>query len=231
MEKNITIRPERVSDYQQVEDIIRQAFYNLYTPGCTEHYLAHAIRPHPDFLPELDLVLELDGRVVGNIMYTKSTLVDEAGKEKGILTFGPVCIRPGLQRRGYGRLLMEESFRRASAMGYEAIVIFGDPNNYVGRGFQSCKKHRVHLEDGTYPAAMLVKELEPGTLAGKSWIYRQSPRLCLTKRKPAGLTTACRPWRKSACPVRRPLRFSAAPSFCDRSAHFFHWKYPVCLTE
>ena len=59
MEKNITIRPERVSDYQQVEDIIRQAFYNLYTPGCTEHYLAHAIRPHPDFLPELDLVLEL----------------------------------------------------------------------------------------------------------------------------------------------------------------------------
>ena len=62
MEKNITIRPERVSDYQQVEDIIRQAFYNLYTPGCTEHYLAHAIRPHPDFLPELDLVLELDGR-------------------------------------------------------------------------------------------------------------------------------------------------------------------------
>lgn len=117
MEKNITIRPERVSDYQQVEDIIRQAFYNLYTPGCTEHYLAHAIRPHPDFLPELDLVLELDGRVVGNIMYTKSTLVDEAGKEKGILTFGPVCIRPGLQRRGYGRLLMEESFRRASAMG------------------------------------------------------------------------------------------------------------------
>lgn len=137
MEKNITIRPERVSDYQQVEDIIRQAFYNLYTPGCTEHYLAHAIRPHPDFLPELDLVLELDGRVVGNIMYTKSTLVDEAGKEKGILTFGPVCIRPGLQRRGYGRLLMEESFRRASAMGYEAIVIFGDPNNYVGRGFQS----------------------------------------------------------------------------------------------
>ena len=85
--------------------------------GCTEHYLAHAIRPHPDFLPELDLVLELDGRVVGNIMYTKSTLVDEAGKEKGILTFGPVCIRPGLQRRGYGRLLMEESFRRRPPWG------------------------------------------------------------------------------------------------------------------
>ena len=174
MEKNITIRPERVSDYQQVEDIIRQAFYNLYTPGCTEHYLAHAIRPHPDFLPELDLVLELDGRVVGNIMYTKSTLVDEAGKEKGILTFGPVCIRPGLQRRGYGRLLMEESFRRAAALGYDTVVIFGDPANYVSRGFKSCKKHNVCLPDGSFPAGMLVKELVPGTLAGKKWVYRQS---------------------------------------------------------
>ena len=181
MEKNITIRPERVSDYQQVEDIIRQAFYNLYTPGCTEHYLAHAIRPHPDFLPELDLVLELDGRVVGNIMYTKSTLVDEAGKEKGILTFGPVCIRPGLQRRGYGRLLMEESFRRASAMGYEAIVIFGDPNNYVGRGFQSCKKFRVSAEGGKYPAAMLVKELIPGALAGHQWTYHDSPVMAVSE--------------------------------------------------
>ena len=70
---------------------------------------------------------------------------------------------------------MEESFRRAAALGFEAIVIFGDPGNYVGRGFQSCKRHRVHLEDGTYPAAMLVKELEPGALAGKSWTYRQSP--------------------------------------------------------
>lgn len=202
MEKNITIRPERVSDYQQVEDIIRQAFYNLYTPGCTEHYLAHAIRTHPDFLPELDLVLELDGRVVGNIMYTKSTLVDEAGKEKGILTFGPVCIRPGLQRRGYGRLLMEESFRRASAMGYEAIVIFGDPNNYVGRGFQSCKKHRVHLEDGTYPAAMLVKELEPGTLAGKSWIYRQSPAFVFDEAEARRFDDSLPPMEKKRLPCQ-----------------------------
>ena len=167
MEKNITIRPERVSDYQQVEDIIRQAFYNLYTPGCTEHYLAHAIRPHPDFLPELDLVLELDGRVVGNIMYTKSTLVDEAGKEKGILTFGPVCIRPGLQRRGYGRLLME-----------------------------------VHLEDGTYPAAMLVKELEPGTLAGKSWIYRQSPAFVFDEAEARRFDDSLPPMEKKRLPCQ-----------------------------
>ena len=135
-------------------------------------------------------------------MYTKSTLVDEAGKEKGILTFGPVCIRPGLQRRGYGRLLMEESFRRASAMGYEAIVIFGDPNNYVGRCLQSCKKHWVHLEDGTYPAAMLVKELEPGTLAGKSWIYRQSPAFVFDEAEARRFDDSLPPMEKKRLPCQ-----------------------------
>ena len=173
--EHIIIRREQESDYLPVEQIIRQSFYNLYVPGCTEHYLAHVIRSHPDFLPELDLVLELDGRIVGSIMYTKSTLTNETGSRRTILTFGPVCIQPRYQRRGLGARLMEDSFQRAAGMGYEAIVIFGDPNNYVGRGFQSCKKHRVHLEDGTYPAAMLVKELRPGALQGKQWIYRQSP--------------------------------------------------------
>ena len=173
--EQVTIRPERERDYSQVEHLIRRAFYNIYVPGCTEHYLAHVIRSHPDFLPELDLVLELDGRIIGSILYTRSTLVDETGEEKDILTFGPVCIRPDHQRRGLGKRLMEDSFQRAAALGWEAIVIVGDPNNYVGCGFQSCKKHRVHLEDGTYPAAMLVKELKPGALAGKSWTYRQSP--------------------------------------------------------
>ena len=132
----------------------------------------------PGFLPELDLVLELDGRVVGNIMYTKSTLVDEAGKEKGILTFGPVCIRPGLQRRGYGRLLMEESFRAGVRMGYEAIVIFGDPNKLRGPRLPKLQKAPVHLEDGTYPAAMLVKELEPGT-GGKKLDIPPEPGVCV----------------------------------------------------
>ena len=202
MKENITIRPERESDYAQVEQLIRQAFYNLYVPGCTEHYLAHIIRPHPDFLPELDLVLELDGQIAGSMMYTRSTLVDEAGEEKGILTFGPVCIRPGLQRRGLGKQLMEDSFRRAAALGYEAIVIFGDPNNYVGRGFQSCKKHRVRLEDGTYPAAMLVKELRPGALAGKRWVYRQSPAFSFDEEAARRFDEALEPMEKKRLPCQ-----------------------------
>ena len=171
----IRIRNERPSDHQTVEAITREAFYNLYVPGCTEHYLVRVMRGHEDFIPELDLVLELDGQVIGSIMYTKATLTDEAGTQKTVLTFGPVCIRPDHQRRGYGKRLIEASFDRARAMGYDTAVIFGSPVNYVGLGFTSCHKHNVCVEGGRFPAAMLVRELVPGALDGRRWVYRDSP--------------------------------------------------------
>lgn len=174
MSKSIKIRNEAEADYQRVEDITRKAFWNLYVPGCNEHYLVHVMRSHIDFLPELDLVIEVDDQIIGNIMYTKAKLIDESGEEKDILTFGPVCILPEYQREGYGRKLIEYSFERAAALGYDVIVIFGNPNNYVGRGFKSCKKYNVCLENGTFPSAMMVKELLPGVLDGRKRVYRQS---------------------------------------------------------
>ena len=99
----LNIRSEKESDYKIVEEITRKAFYNMYIPGCYEHYLVHIMRGHKDFIPELDFVIELDGRVIGNIMYTKSILKDEQGNQKDILTFGPVCIEKEYQRKGYGR--------------------------------------------------------------------------------------------------------------------------------
>ncbi len=133
------------------------------------------MRSHKDFLPELDLVIEVDHQIIGNIMYTKTKLIDEAGEEKDILTFGPVCISPEYQRKGYGKKLMEYSFERAAALDYDAIAIFGNPNNYVSRGFVSCKKFNVCLENGIYPSAMLVKELKSNVLDGRKWVYYQSP--------------------------------------------------------
>ena len=171
----ITIRNETQADYKQVEDMTRKAFWNLYVPGCMEHYLVHIMRDHQDFLPELDLVMELDQQIIGNMMYTKAKLIDEDGNEKSILTFGPISILPEYQRKGYGKKLMEYSFEKASALGYDAIVIFGNPANYVSRGFKSCKKYNICLEDGPFPAAMLVKELRPGALDGRKWVYHQSP--------------------------------------------------------
>lgn len=175
MTEDLLIRRETPEDYQEVEKMIREAFWNLYMPGCNEHYLAHIMRGHRDFVRELDLVAELGGRIVGNVMYTKARLKDEAGKMKEILTFGPVCVRPGFQRRGIGKALLTRSFEKAVELGYEAIVIFGNPGNYVSRGFKSCKKFHVCLENGVFPCAMLVKELREGVFDGRRWFYHESP--------------------------------------------------------
>jgi len=170
----IKIRNEEKSDYKKTEEITRKAFYNLYIPGCNEHYLVHIMREHKDFIPELDFVIEVDGSIIGNIMYTKAKLIDEEGNEKEIITFGPLCILPEYQRMGYGKMLLNHSFEKAIELGYDVIVIFGSPSNYVGRGFKSCKKYNVCIDNDKYPAAMMVKELKPNVLDGKKWIYKDS---------------------------------------------------------
>lgn len=182
MNKIINIRNEEKLDYEKVEEITRKAFWNLYIPGCVEHYLVHIMREHKDFLHELDLVIEVDNQIIGNIMYTKAKLIDESGKEKNILTFGPISILPEYQRKGYGKKLMKYSFEKAAALGYDVIVIFGNPNNYVSSGFISCKKYNICLEDGTYPAAMMVKELKSDVLDGRKWIYYDSPVMDIDER-------------------------------------------------
>ena len=179
----LNIRNERESDYKNVEDITRKAFYNVYVPGCMEHYLVHIMRGHEDFIPELDFVIEVDGQIVGNIMYTKSKLTDEGGTEKEIVTFGPVSILPKYQRKGYGKMLIEHSLKRVAELGYEAVVIMGSPANYVGSGFQCCRKYNICVEKEKYPAAMLVKELKPGALDGKLWFYADSPVMNVDERE------------------------------------------------
>lgn len=202
MDKTITIRNETLADYQRVEDITREAFWNLYIPGCMEHYLVHVMRPHPDFVRELDFVIEVDGQIIGNVMYTKTTLIDEAGAEKPILTFGPVCILPQYQRQGYGKKLLNHSFEKAIALGYDVIVIYGNPNNYVCHGFKSCKKYNVCLENGTFPAAMMVKELRPAALDGRKWVYRQSAAFDIDEKEAERFDATLAPWEKKVLPCQ-----------------------------
>lgn len=169
------IRRETPDDYESVENLIREAFWNQYVPGCDEHYLAHIMRSHADFIPELDLVAEMQGKIVGSILYTKARLRDAAGYEKEILTFGPLSVHPDFQRRGISKALMAHSFETARALGYDMIVIFGDPDNYVSSGFKSCLKYNICLEGDHFPFAMLGKELIPGALDGRRWYYHESP--------------------------------------------------------
>ena len=200
MEQNIIIRREEQKDYDLVEKLTRQAFYNLYVEGCVEHYLVHVMREHEDFIPELDFVLERTGHVIGNIMYTKAKLVDENGIEKEILTFGPVSILPDYQRMGYGKMLMEHSFQAAMQLGYDVIVIFGSPSNYVSRGFKSCKKYGVCVENGKYPAAMMVKELCPHVLDGHKWIYHDSPVMAISEEEAERYDATLEPMEKKYLP-------------------------------
>lgn len=174
LKQEISIRNEEEKDYQIVEQITREAFYNLYIPGCVEHYLVHIMRQHEDFIPELDFVLELNGEVAGYIMYTKASLTDADGERKNIVTFGPLCIAPDYQRKGFGKKLMQYSFQKAVSLGYDVVVIFGAPADYVSSGFKSCKKYNVSLEGGKFPAAMLVRELTPDCLDGRRWYYHGS---------------------------------------------------------
>ena len=167
----MNIRLETPADYAAVENLTREAFWNVYKPGADEHYFVHMMRSHETFIPELAFVLEKDGEIIGNIMYTKSWLMDEVGEKKEIVSFGPICVAPEYQRQGLSKLLIERSFAVAAEMGYEAVANFGNPGNYVGRGFVSCKKLNVCLRENNYPTALLVKELVPGALSGKKWRF------------------------------------------------------------
>lgn len=169
------IRNETPDDYREVEEMIKKAFWNLSVPGCNEHYFAHQVRKSEDFIPELDLVLEDDGKIIGNIIYVRAKLVADDGAEKDILSFGPFTIHPDYQRKGYGRKLLERSFEIASGLGYDTIAIWGNPENYACYGFKNCKRYDVRLEKDVYPVALMVKVLDEKALTNKSWRYEESP--------------------------------------------------------
>ena len=174
MNKNYIIRQETEKDYKAVENLTREAFWNVYKEGCDEHYLVHVARGHEDFIPELALVIELDGEIIAHVMYMKAMLKDAQGNEKQILSFGPVCVHPEYQRLGYSRILLEYSFGIAKDLGYGVIAIFGDPANYVARGFRSSHRYHVCLEGDVYPAALLVKQLKENALDERTWYYYES---------------------------------------------------------
>ena len=172
---NLSIRIEEAIDKREVEELTRNAFWNVHVPGCNEHYLVHKMRQHHDFIPELDFVAVLDERIVGSIMYTKSRLVDEDDNMVEALTFGPISVLPEFQRRGIGSALIRYSKKVVSDMGYPAIIIEGHPHNYCKHGFKGSKEYNVSDSEGNFPYALLVHEIENDFFAGHKWKYYASP--------------------------------------------------------
>lgn len=160
----IIIRPERPADYYQTEHMTRKAFWNLHNPGCSEHLLVRKLRSDPAYIPELSRVAELDGKVVGTIMYSHSKVVDGEITHP-LLTFGPLCVEPSLQKTGIGARLMLETFQLARDAGYKGIIIFGEPGYYPKFGFTPCERFAITTAKGENFDAFMALELVPGGLS------------------------------------------------------------------
>lgn len=175
MNKNdCLIRLERKEEYREVENLVRESFWNVYRPGCLEHYVLHCLRNDSGFVPELDLVLEKDGQLIGQNMFMRTTIRADDGREIPIMTMGPICIAPEFKRQGYGKLLLDDSLRRAAELGAGALCFEGNIDFYGKSGFTFASNFgiRYHgLPEGEDASFFLCRELIPGYLDGVTGEY------------------------------------------------------------
>jgi len=167
----INLRYEAPDDYRAVEELTRDAFWNLYVPGCSEHYLLHRMRGSEAFIPELDLVALIGDKIIGNIVFTKAKIVDDAAVEHEVLTFGPVSVLPEFQNKGVGSALINETLVRARKLGHQAALIYDNPDYYQRFGFLPAINFDIRTADDMYAAALLALELLPDALRGKSGCF------------------------------------------------------------
>ena len=171
---NIKIRLEKKEEYREVENLVREAFWNVYRPGCLEHFVLNRLRNNPDFIAELDYVMELNGKLIGQIVFTKAVLKADDGRDIPIVTIGPICIIPELKRRGYGKVLLDYSLDKAAKMGFGAVCIEGNIDFYGKSGFTYAGEFgiRYHgLPEDEDASFFLCKELTPGYLNGITGEY------------------------------------------------------------
>lgn len=166
MNRTITLRPETERDYRAVEQLTRDAFWDIYKPGCDEHLLAHKLRGAKAFLHELDYVAEQDGRIVGNIMYSAARVVDDNGYARPVLVFGPLSVLPACQGQGIGSALVWHTLDIAQKAGHPAVIIFGNPDFYHRFGFKSADQFGITTRDGANFDAFMALPLYEGALNG-----------------------------------------------------------------
>ncbi|MBQ6380924.1 MAG: N-acetyltransferase [Clostridia bacterium] len=168
------IRLEEKEDYRIVETLVRDSFWNVYRPGCLEHYVLHCLRSDPAFIPALDFVLEKGGTIIGQNIFMKAAIRADDGREVPILTMGPICIANEYKRQGYGKILLDYSLEQAQALGFGAVCFEGNIDFYGKSGFRfaRCFDIRYHgLPEGEDDSFFLCKELKEGYLADVSGEY------------------------------------------------------------
>ncbi len=170
-----TIRPEKETDYRDVENLIRESFWNVYRPGCTEHYVMHVLRDDPAFVRELDFVMEKDGQLIGQNMFMRTVIEVDDGRKVPVLTMGPICIAPELKRQGYGKVLLDYSLEKATEMGFGAVLFEGNIAFYGKSGFDYARKFGIRYHDLPEDADdsfFLCRELISGYLDGITGVYQ-----------------------------------------------------------
>ena len=172
---SVELRRETETDHEEVENLTREAFWDIFKPGCDEHLLVHKVRKVPAFVPELDFVAVEDGRIVGNIIYSQAKVVGGDGNAHEVVTFGPVSVLPSFQRRGIGSALIEQTMKLAREMGFRAIVIFGHPAYYSRFGFENAERFGITTADGTNFDAFMALELREGGLEGVTGRFYEDP--------------------------------------------------------
>ena len=168
------IRLEQPSDHREVENLTREAFWNVYRPGCTEHFVLNRFRANPDFIPELDFVMEEDGRIIGHVMYAKASIVREDGSILPAWTFGPISIHPDFKRKGYGLRLLTYSMEQARHLGIGVLCMEGNIEFYGHAGFVWASSLGIHYHGEPKEAEVpwfLAQELLPGYLQGSEGTY------------------------------------------------------------
>lgn len=171
---NIIIRLEKKEEYRQVENLVRESFWNVYRPGCLEHYVLHTLRDDPAFVPELDFVMEQDGKLIGQNVFMRAVIKSDDGTDVPIMAMGPICITPELQKKGYGKQLLDYSLEKAKELGCGAVCFEGNVNFYGKSGFTYASTFGIcyhGLPEGEDASFFLCKELIPGYLNGVTGEY------------------------------------------------------------
>lgn len=171
---NLNIRLENETEYREVENLVRESFWNVYRPGCLEHFVLYELRKDPDFVPELDLILEKDGEIIGQNMFMRTVIHADDGREIPIMTMGPIGILPEFKRMGYGKFLLDHSLEKAAELGCGALCFEGNIDFYGKSGFRSASEFgiRYHgLPEGEDASFFLCRELIPGYLDGITGEY------------------------------------------------------------
>lgn len=173
----VEVRQIQPAEYRQAEEVTREAFWNHFQPGADEHYISHQIRESSeDYVPELDLVALQDGKLVGNIVYSRSKICASSdGREiKDVVTFGPFAVLPEHRKCGIGAKLVMESLRKAKDMGFRAVIIYGDPRLYGRLGFRCGERYDLTNGEGQFCVALMVYPLYDGALDGLGGTFCES---------------------------------------------------------